>query len=477
MENFYEPMLYYNRPGSSEMFTPALATSWELSPDGMTWTFHLRQGVKFHSGNPMTAEDVKFSIDRTIRMGKGAAWIWSSVQEINVIDDYTVEFKLKYPAGLDLIAASSYGAMIMDSKLLDSIGDDEATNAWFMEGKEAGTGPYKLEKYVRGVEVHFVKFDDYWGGWKPNQIERAVMKIVEEPTTIVQMIEGGEVHLINSPPIESLDRLKENTGLQVIVQPSFKNTWIDLNVMKEPTNDVLVRKAIAYSFPYDVVIKEVMKGYVKQARGPVPEGVWGRKNDLYQYTYDPDKAKQLLAEAGWRDTDGDGILEKDGKKLSVRLAASTGESYRKIVEVWYATLTKLGFEVTVEITPWDTHWTRGKSLETAAEIWFLGWWPTYITPYDQLYEFYTEKQPFFNMAYYSSPEYDAVLDEALAMEGTDKARAAELYGRAQEMLIEDCPAIFAFDSMDIYVASNQIGGFEPHPAYPNVVFLYELYWK
>jgi peptide/nickel transport system substrate-binding protein len=475
--NLYETLLRINKPGSTEMFTPILATSWDTSSDGLIWTFHLRHGVKFHSGNLMTATDVKFSMERTIRMGVGAAWIWSSVEQINALDDYTVQFKLKYPAGLDFIAASVYGAYIMDSKLLQSIGDDNATMTWFMEGKDAGTGPYILENYLKGAEVDFVKFADYWGGWKDNQIERAVLKIVEEPTTVVQMIQGGEVQLITSPPIDSVSSLKSNPNLTVVEFPCYANTWIDLNVLKDPTNDTLVRKALAYSFPYEDVVDKIFLGHVTQARGVVPAGIWGHKDDLFQYTYDPAKAKGLLAQAGWKDVDGDGILEKDGRKLAITVANSAGsEEGRRVVELWATDLRDLGFDVKIEITPWDTHWARGKSFDTAAQAWFLGWWPTYITPYDSLYEFYTEKTPFFNMAYYSNPEFDKLLDTASSLEGVDKARAIELYGQAQQILIDDCPAIFAWDSNRVYVVSKDVGGFDPSPAYDPGVFLYQLYW-
>ncbi len=107
--NAYETLVFYNPPGSEEVLGPALATSWESSEDGLTWTFHLRKGVKFHDGTDFNAEAVEYSVERTIDLGLGAAFIWDAVEEVNVIDDYTVEFKLKYAAPLDLVAASGYG--------------------------------------------------------------------------------------------------------------------------------------------------------------------------------------------------------------------------------------------------------------------------------------------------------------------------------------------------------------------------------
>ncbi|MGB9606576.1 MAG: ABC transporter substrate-binding protein, partial [Bryobacteraceae bacterium] len=124
MVNLYEPLLYVNPPGSPEQFRPALAESWEVSSDGLEWTFHLRKGVKFHDGEPLTAQAVQQSIQRTIDLGLGAAFIWSPVDTIEAVDDYTVRFHLKYAAALDLIAASSNGAWIMSPKAIAAAAAD-----------------------------------------------------------------------------------------------------------------------------------------------------------------------------------------------------------------------------------------------------------------------------------------------------------------------------------------------------------------
>ncbi|MGD1969806.1 MAG: ABC transporter substrate-binding protein, partial [Desulfobacterales bacterium] len=210
----YEPLVWYNPPGSKEQLRPALATSWETSEDGLTWTFHLRKGVKFHDGEPFNADAVKYSIDRTMKMKKGAYYIWSPVKEINAVDENTVQFLLKEPAPIDLIASSQYGAYIFSPKAAEK-GTD-----WFMQGNAAGTGPYTVESWEKSQQVVLKKFDDYWGGWDGNHFDRVVLKIVLEKSTQVQMIKSGEADFASLAPVDSLPGLRKTEGVEVITPKS-----------------------------------------------------------------------------------------------------------------------------------------------------------------------------------------------------------------------------------------------------------------
>jgi peptide/nickel transport system substrate-binding protein len=144
MGNACETLVFYNPPGSKQVLSPQLATSWESSSDGLTWTFHLRKGVKFHDGTDFNAEAVEYSVERTINLGLGAAFIWDSVEGVNVIDDYTVG----YAAPLDLVAASGYGAWMFSPTCTEAQG--EKASEWFNEGHGCGSGPYVIESYERG---------------------------------------------------------------------------------------------------------------------------------------------------------------------------------------------------------------------------------------------------------------------------------------------------------------------------------------
>jgi peptide/nickel transport system substrate-binding protein len=146
--NVYEPLIWY-QPWQSPPFVPALATSWESSDNSQTWIFHLRQGVKFHDGTPFNATAVKYSIERTIALGQGAAFIWAIVKEIKVVDTYTVQFNLSSPTPLDVVASASYGAWIMSPNVANVAKQAGYTNAsaWFNAGHDDGSGPYMVSKW------------------------------------------------------------------------------------------------------------------------------------------------------------------------------------------------------------------------------------------------------------------------------------------------------------------------------------------
>ena len=190
VSNAYETLVWYNPPGSAELLSPGLATSWESNEDGTEWTFYLREGVKFHDGTDFNAEAVKYSIDRTMEMAMGASYIWDPVDEVEVVDDYTVRFKLSYGAPLDLIASSGYGSWIMSPTCTEA-----HDSAWLNEGHDCGSGPYTIESRERGQRLVMTRFDDYWGGWQEGQFHRVVFDVVEDPTVRQQMVEAGEAHV------------------------------------------------------------------------------------------------------------------------------------------------------------------------------------------------------------------------------------------------------------------------------------------
>ena len=171
--NVYETLIRFNPPGSKEQLSPVLATKWESSNGGKTWTFHLRQGVKFHDGTHFNAQAVKFSIERTKAKLGPVAFIWDSVKEIKIVDDYTIIFELSTPAPLDLICTSGYYAWMMSPSIA---GKD---SAWFNAGHDAGTGPYTIQSYTRSGPIILSRYDNYWGGWKEGH---AVVSGVQLPT-------------------------------------------------------------------------------------------------------------------------------------------------------------------------------------------------------------------------------------------------------------------------------------------------------
>lgn len=463
LANMYEQLLRINPPDSPERFTPLLAERWEVNEDGTVWTFYLRPNVKFHDGEPLTAEAVKMSIEAAAERG-GASFIWAPLDSIEVVDDLTVRFNLSYAAPLDLIASSLYGAWIVSPKALQAAAEDEN---YFEAGISAGTGPYMLESYTPDQEILLTRFDDYWGGWEEGQFDKVLIKIVPEAVVQQQMLEGGEVDLVTRIPAENYDRFRNDPNYTVYTEPSFFNYVVFFNTLRPPLDNVKVRQALSYATPYEDIIEIGAKGLGTQSRGPVPAGVWPWSPEVKQYTYDLEKARQLLAEAGYPD---------GGFTLRLTYAAenATEEAFVPLIRDAYA---QLGVEVIIEPMLFNQQWELAKSdPPNAQDMFALLYWPTYSDAgTDNLWSmFHSSEKPFFNLSYWKNEEFDRLIEEAAALTVTDPARAQELYVQAMNLLVEEAPALFLFDTKAVFIIPNYIEGFRYNLNYP---FVHHFYYQ
>lgn len=461
VSNVYETLTHYGVPGSDPQVQPELATSWTESADGLTWTFKLREGAKFHDGTPVNAAAVKYSVERTKELGQGAAFIWDPVKTVIAVDDTTVQFGLTYQAPLDLIASSGYGAWIMSPAATE--GKD---NAWFNAGHDSGSGPYMIDSYEVDQRVILQRFADYWGGWKPGQFDTVILKVAEDATVRQQMIESGEADYTYSIPTENLPALQGNTKVTIVANPSYQNLMILLNNVKSPTKDVLVRKALSMAFPYQVSIDATMAGYATQAHGTVPASLLDGAAAVPQYSYDIEQAKALLAQAGYQD---------GGLKLTLTYTA--GDTIeQQTAELYRAELAKIGVELTVKSMAWEAQWSLAKGDPTKAQDMFMFyWWPSYATPYDFMFNlFHSEPSPNFNLGYYANPAYDVLIDDANTLLSSDRATAMQKFVQADTLLVNDAAAIFVNDQQNIHVINSSLKGFIDNPAYPHVLFVYDV---
>lgn len=461
MANVYEQLLRINPPGSAEQFTPLLAESWESNEDGTVWTFHLREGVTFHDGEPMNADAVIKSLDAA-RTSGGASFIWWMVDSIEAVDDLTVQFNLSASAPVDLIASSLYGAWIVSPKALEAAAADE--NYW-ANGVEAGTGPYVIESYVPDQEIVFQKYENYWGGWEDDQFDTVLVQIIPEALTQQQLLEAGDVDLVTRIPTENYVNFQNNPDYTYLEEPSFFNYVGFFNTTRAPLDNPKVRQALSYAIPYDDIIKIGAKGLGTQSRGPVPAGVWPWSPDVNQYTYDLDKAKELLKEAGY---------ENGGFSLRLTYAAenATEEAFAPLIKDAYA---ELGVDVTIEAIAFNQQWAEAKGdPANAQDMFLLLYWPTYSDAgSDNLWSmfYYTEK-PFFNLSYWNNPDFNALVDEAIGLTVTDPAASQAKYVEAMNLLVEEAAGLFFFDTKAVFIIPNSIEGFQYNLNYPFVQFFF-----
>jgi ABC-type transport system substrate-binding protein len=309
-ENMYESLTRVNPDGT---VVGVLAKNWTHSADGLTWNFTLRQGVKFHDGTLMNSTAVQLSMERTIRMATGASYIWGCVKNITTPNPYLVQFNLNSLAPLDRIAAASYASWIFSPKVFEH-GNDTQIHDWLYPSAgppggifagsppyDVGTGPYYLYSYNSATsEVVMKNFTDYWGGWKGSHYETIDTQYVEEAATRETGILGGTYDFTYLLAKEDLKSVNASGVAEVMDVPCFQNLLGFLNTKREPTNNMLVRQALAYAVPYQTIIDTVLMGYGRQSRGPIPAGLFGHVADLFQYTDNLDKARELLREAGYK---------------------------------------------------------------------------------------------------------------------------------------------------------------------------------
>lgn len=460
MANIYEPLIWVSPPGSSKPFQPALAERYEVSADGLTWTFYLQKGVTFHDGGTLSAKTVKDSFERTLRMGKGAAFILDPIKSIEAVDDNTVRFVLKNPAPFDRIAASAYAAWIISPK---GAGKDRE---WFDAGNEAGSGPYMLESYKPDEEIVFKKFDGYWRGWKGPHFDRVVVKIVKEATVAEQMLDAGAADLANRVPIESSRHFNDKKCCERIVGPSFMNYALHLNTQVPPFDNKKVRQAVSYTVPYKDMIDVGLGGLGRQAVGPVPYGQFGHDDTLFQYTHDVEKARKLMAEAGY---------PKGVDKTVLFTYASENAVEKAIAPLLKEALAAIGIPMEIRPTIWSAQWDLVKSgPKGAQDIAALLWWPTFSDPFETLYSlWHIEEKPDWNFSYYRNPDFDKTIKAAYSK--TDPSEARRLYSKAQQMLIEDAPSVFLFDVEQPVFKRKELKGVAINPNYPRAYSWYNMY--
>lgn len=455
LSNVYEPLVWYDAAAGKNPLKPGLATSWTVSKDGREWRFALRQNVKFHDGSDFDAAAAKASIERTIKLGKGSAFIWDTVEAISAPDSHTLLIRTKVPAAMDLIASSQYAAYMVSPKAM-AAGTD-----WFNQGNDGGTGPYTVRKWTRGQEVVLERFDAYWGGWKPGQFAQVKLKVVQEASTQAQLIRSGEADIITLPAADLVKALARDPAIAVLRGPSWRNTQFLINTQKAPTNNLNFRRALTLAWDYKAVADKIYEGGASRAVGLIPATMWGHDAKLRSPQLDLAQARQLLAASG---------LPKSEWKLSASYIG-TSEEYKNSLLIFKANLEQLGVTLELRPGPWGKIWDDAKKLDSAPNMISMTWWPSYGTPSDWLIGMFRSESPtVFNLSHYANPQYDALVNAGVAAEGADRALASTKYAQAQQLLIDDAAAIFVADLQGRVIHRKSVKGVALNPAYDAVLF-------
>jgi len=449
--NCYEGLV--KAEGSAEAkIVPSLAESWEISPDGLTYTFKLRQGVKFHDGTPLNAEAVKYSFERLLALKMGAVANFTSIDKIEAVDDSTVKFILKEPFGSFLLALTSmWGPVIVSPTAVKA---NEKENDWgqaWLAENDAGTGPYKVEKWERNQQLNLVRNPDYWGGWGDKYLERIIVRFVPETTTMRLMIEKGDADMaIGMSSNEDLDALAKTSGVVVEEATAMSIREVRINTTKEPLTDVRVRQALAYTFDYDQTANVILGGHAARLDSVTAKGVTGYYKPSFMYTKDLDKAKQLLTDAGYPD----GGFSLDYIWLSGL------DVDRQIGEMWQADLATLGIDLKIQEMPLNTWWEAQGNPETAPQMMMGQWGLDYADATSQIWlMYYSGNFPptGSNYYYYKNEEVDKLLEQA--RKETDQAKKDDFYQQAVETIYTESPEIWAVQTNERIARRDNVMGY------------------
>ncbi len=461
MSNMYETLTRYN-PVTHKV-DPLLATSWSTSANGLTWTFNLRHGVYFHTGRLMTAQAAAAAIERTIKLAGGASYIWGAVKSISTPSEYTLVFHLKYPSPLDLEASADYSAYIYDTKAAGS----GSLTKWLNAGRDAGTGPYTVQTWNNGQEFEVIlkAFPKYWGGWSGPHYKRVVFRVVPQDTTAAQLLRTGQVNFVEQMSPTLWKSLRGASGIRLVTSPSWQNLLGQLNAQ---ALSLPVRQAISYAVDYKGIIA-ALQGAAVSSSGIVPAGLLGHFSNLPSYTYDPAKAAALLHKAGY----GPGR-----KPLNLTLTYTQGDTNESIVATLLkSSLAKLNVNLSVQSLSWPTQWAKAKSSSKSQhqDIFMEYWWPDYADPYSWFINLlHTESPPYFNLSYYSDPALDRQINRVESLVATNRSAGVALYRQMQVEVLHSAPILFLYNTNYQYAMTNTFSGFQVNPAYPNVIFVYNL---
>lgn len=440
----YERLVRYkeeNGVGLTEV-EPDLATAWTVSDDGLVWTFTLRENARFADGTPVDAEAVAYSFHRLMAIGEGPSDAFPTLAEVNAVGRYTVEFVLSEPFAPFLLTLANNGAGIVNPKLADYEVDADLGRGYLAE-HSLGSGPFQVERWDKDQQIRLVP-NPHYGGETP-EFRMILFQVINDPSARRLQLERGDIDIAEALPLDQLERIQTMPGIRVEDHPSLRVTYLYLHNQQGPLADARVRQAISYAVDYDALVQGVMLGNAVQMRGPVPEGMWSHIPDAYQYSFNPDKARQLLAEAGY------------GSGLTLGyLYSPTYPEWEQIGLALQAQLAAVG--VRLELEPLAYATMREKLGEGDFDVSVGNWTPDFADPYMFMNYWFDSNNGGLpgNRSFYANEEVDALIRRAAVV--TDIEERTRLYQEAQRIVIDEAAYVYLYQqSYKVAMRDNVVG--------------------
>jgi len=440
--NLYDTLVFPNTAGGVDAH---LAESWRVSGDGLTWTFVLKKGVKFHNGSELTASDVAFSMNRLLEIGEGLAYVFlGSVESAGAIDDYTVEFKLAQPSGLFLISLIRLYIADEEEVMANIVtpgpyGDKGDYGKEYLLTHDAGSGAYKVKEFPLEEYLLMAKNSAWFGAFGANAPEEVRFIATTEAATVRTLMSRQELEITDQwQTIEALEALDAIEGIDVAAFPVLTEFYYMIHTQRAPTDDVHFRRAMAYAFDYDAAVALEWEG-TQQSRGPVPAITAGHNPDVFVFERDLDKAREELALSKYAD-------QLDQYPVEVHWITEV-PAEEKWALLFQANMADIGIDVEVVGTPWLSVVENAASQDLSPHI---------VTIY--VSADFPEAGSLLKVRYHSDAaatwsqnewllddELDQMIDDALVTVDTDERYAK--YRDLQDYIMDLCPSIFLYDQV------------------------------
>ncbi len=470
--SIYVQQQIYNRlmefkPGTSEI-EPALATAWSVAPDGKTWTFKLRQGVKFHDGTPFNAEAVKFNVerwwDKNHPNGDRAAGkqyeIWqqlfggfkdepaSLLQAVNVVDAHTLQFVLKQPfAAFPSAIASGFFGMASPTAI------KQAGAKYGTPGSLAvGTGPFRFQEWRTGDRIVLTKNPDYWEAGRPQQ-DQVVIRFVQDPAARLAQVRAGQVDFTVDLAPDQKSELDADTKLKAVSRPSFNVGYLALNPAYKPFADVRVRQAIAYAINRPAIVKAFWGDLAQHSPHFLPDALsWANDPGLQPYPFDPQKAKQLLTAAGF----------PNGFDLELMYMPVSRPYFpipKPIAEAFAADLSAIGIRVKLNTKDWAAYLTDRRK-QPGYQAFMLGWTGDYGDP-DSFYFPHYGPGSTDDIGNWQSDRVTQLLNQGRATQ--NQSDRAKIYAEVDRILYQEALRLPIVHSQPLLAQRSTLSGWTPSP--------------
>jgi peptide/nickel transport system substrate-binding protein len=443
-----------------------LAQSWEVQDGGLVIVFHLRKDVRWHDGVKFSAKDVEFTyrkmIDPAVRTPYGGDF--ERVKSLELLDDYTVKVTYKEPFAPGL---SSWGMSIVPQHILQK---EDLNNTKFSR-HPLGTGPYKFREWINQEKIELVSNPDYFE--KRPFIDRAVTRVIPDESTIFLELETQGLDSAGLSPLQfsrQTDTRFFKKNYRKFQLPGFNYTYLGYNLNNPKFSDQRVRQALNYAVDKNEIIDIVLLGFGTVSTGPFVPQSWAYNQGVLPVAFDPAKARLLLREAGWVDTNNDGWVEKDGRVFEFTIVTNQGnEERQKVCQIIQRRLKDIGIRVKIKVVEWSVFLSEFIDRKNFEAI-LLGWSvPREPDNYDIWHSSKT-KEGEFNFISYKNDEVDRLLLEGRRV--FDQQERQKIYHRIHEIIYNEQPYMFLFTSESLSILHSRFRGVKPAPAGIGYNFIY-----